>query len=101
MKATIVMLMIVCMAATQVPAMAAETPTSGDKDMCLLYLEKCASQVMTIQEKIEKLKTEIDKGTKVYTPSELERLKAKLDEAEKMLDHLLYGPGHSGGGGHR
>jgi len=59
------------------------------KDECLLESKNCGNRVVSIQDKIEKLKEEIAKGTKVYTPEELKLLKQKLEEVNKTLDFLL------------
>jgi len=61
-----------------------------DKDVCLLYSKDCANQVDSIQKKVQKLRTEIDKGGKVYTPEELRTLNQKLRETERLIDELLY-----------
>jgi hypothetical protein len=59
------------------------------KDECLLVAKRCGISVMSIQDKIEKLKDEIAKGRAVYTPEELENLQHKLDDVSKTLDFLL------------
>jgi hypothetical protein len=45
-------------------------------------------QSYTIQEIISKLRTEIAKGTSVYTPSELQRLKSRLDEEQRFFEEM-------------
>jgi len=91
MKKFVVLICSALMLTAYVPAFAESTSTtaSNQKDECLLTSKKCADQVDTIQQKIRKLNKEIAKGTKVYTPEELNRLKAKLDETNMMLDNLL------------
>ena len=59
------------------------------KDECLLIAKKCGTSVVSIQDKIEKLKEEIAKGSSVYTPDELNILKQRLDEVSQTLDFLL------------
>ena len=59
------------------------------KDECLLVAKRCGISVMSIQDKIEKLREEIAKGRAVYTPEELENLQQKLDDVSKTLDFLL------------
>jgi len=63
--------------------------TPAQKDQCLLISKDCANATLSIQQKMEKLQAEINKGTKVYTPAELKKLKAKLADVEKQLDNLL------------
>lgn len=49
---------------------------------------QCALQAESIQEKISRLQTEINKGTRVYSTKELKRLENKLKEANKILEDL-------------
>lgn len=82
----------VCLALmAAVSAFAAEEAPKG-KDLCLLYGENCPDRKDTINEIIERLKVEIDRGEKVYTKEELERLKRKLYEYQWFLFQLLYSP---------
>ena len=102
MRRTIAILFVTFLTMTQVPAFAAESTTASEKDLCLLYSEKCANQTLTIQEKIARLRGEIEKGENVYDPAELQRLQDKLVDAEQLLDTLLSGNGgHGHGHGHR
>jgi chaperonin cofactor prefoldin len=70
----------------------AEDAVKQQKDDCILNAKGCGDQAMSIQTKIDRLKQEIDKGTKVYTPQELQRLKHKLEDANDVLDELLFHP---------
>jgi len=63
--------------------------TKDEKDQCLLASNQCKNAVDSIQQKIAKLNSEINKGTKAYTPNEIATLNAKLKEAEELLDNLL------------
>lgn len=58
------------------------------KNECLLIAKDCGSSIQSIQDKIEKLKEEIAKGTVVYTAEELKILKQKLAEINRILDFL-------------
>lgn len=51
-------------------------------------VRQCAVQAESIQEKIQRLETEIAKGEKKYDAKTLKKLKGKLDEANKILDQL-------------
>jgi len=55
------------------------------KDECLLLAKNCPVEDMSVQQRIDKLNTEIAKGTDVYTADELKVLKDKLEEAKKEL----------------
>jgi len=59
------------------------------KDVCMLAARHCGLSAMSLQDKIEKLKDDIDKGRAVYTPKELDRLQKKLDEVNETLDFLI------------
>lgn len=53
------------------------------KDECLLVASTCPDNVSTIQQRINRLQTEIRKGTSVYTVDELMKLNRDLkDEFE-------------------
>lgn len=59
------------------------------KDECLLLAIKCGTSIVSIQDKIEKLKDEIAKGKTAYTAEELNKLKKQLEDVSKTLDYLL------------
>jgi len=59
------------------------------KDECLLVARNCGNTVMSIQDKIERLKEEIAKGRDVYTVEEFNNLNQKLEEVNRTLDFLL------------
>jgi hypothetical protein len=61
------------------------------KDVCLLVSMKCADNVDTIQQRIERLNKEIAKGTDVYTRDELRNLNIKLENAVRDLEALTTG----------
>ncbi len=58
-----------------------------DKNECLLVAKNCANQVDTIQERIERIKGEISRGTGVYTNDELNRLHRQLEDAVRFLEY--------------
>ena len=87
-KIVIMMIASFALAAT-IPAFA--EMTKAEKDQCLLAQKNCATEVDTIQKKVKKLNDEIKKGKKVYTADELNKLNAKLKEAEAMLDAMMKG----------
>lgn len=83
--------------AVAMPAAAAEHSTShvaGDAQCakeCQMLARNCGQQTDSIQTRISKLKAEIAKGTATYTGEELEKLKAKLKDAEGILATLTQG----------
>jgi len=60
--------------------------TWGAKDECLLVARNCPSPDYRVQERIHRLRDEIDKGTAVYTPEELGILRRKLEDARATQD---------------
>jgi cytochrome c556 len=67
------------------------TPVMAEhKDMKMEHegVRQCALQAESIQEKIKRLEGEVAKGEKKYDAKTLKKLKAKLDEANKLLDQL-------------
>ena len=55
------------------------------KDECLLVASNCRD-LKPIEQKIERIKKEIGRGTDVYTNEELNNLKQKLDDEMKSLN---------------
>lgn len=87
---------IISLLPSVVPVLAEVTGTTEvtdqltpQKDECLLAARNCGNSVISIQDKIERLKEEIAKGRAVYTREELNKLQQKLDEVNKTLDFLL------------
>jgi hypothetical protein len=62
--------------------------TQSEKDECLLASKNCVDQVDDIYKRMHKLNREIKKGTKVYTPAELRKLKEKLQDTDDMLRRM-------------
>lgn len=67
----------------------------GQRDECLLVAMNCGRDVDSIQERIERLNTEISRGTDVYTPEELRQLQNERDDYNKQFQTLI----ENGGGG--
>ena len=76
------------MAGSILPAFPGDEDSAKQKDECVLIARECGSSVQSIQDKIERLQGEIAKGTAVYTPDDLNLLKQRLDEVNKVLDML-------------
>jgi hypothetical protein len=55
------------------------------KDECLLVAMNCPPEGITGRQRIDRLNTEISKGTDVYTEDELRVLEEKLNDAYKGL----------------
>ncbi|MBK5277081.1 MAG: hypothetical protein JJE30_18800 [Desulfuromonadales bacterium] len=51
---------------------------------CLLVAKNCPTD--SIQERIQRIQGEINKGTSVYTNDELRRLNNELEDAQKFLE---------------
>jgi peptidoglycan hydrolase CwlO-like protein len=87
MKRVVIVIMVAFMMSASVSVFAAET-TNEQKDECLLASKNCQNSVDSIQQKIKKLQTAIQKGDKVYTPDEIKKLNDKLKDTEDMLDKM-------------
>jgi hypothetical protein len=64
---------------------------TGQKDECLLVARNCPDSVDSIQQRIDKLQREVNKGTGVYTNDELRILNRKLEDANKLLETMIVG----------
>src|SRR5689334_3963487 len=102
MKKSIITLLAVAMVAVSVPAFSMEhNHDASQKTMdeqcvkeCDMLLKNCVQEVSSIQERITKLRAEInEKGTNTYTLEELEILNKKLKETNETL-RALTKPGH-------
>jgi len=82
MKKSILMLMVAGLFAAM-PALAAEHKMSAEEQM-----QRCAEQSESIDKKIERLQSEIKKGSTKYSAEELRKLETKLNEANAMLDSI-------------
>ena len=77
-----------------VPVLADESSMNGkfeqgqqtDKNECLLVAMNCGNQVDSIQQRIDRIKGEISRGSDVYTNDELRTLNRELEEAVKILE---------------
>ena len=63
-----------------------EPQWTSDKDECLLVARNCSDDVLIVNQRIDRLNAEINKGTAVYTNEELGVLQQKLDAAYKVLE---------------
>ena len=61
---------------------------TSDKDECLLVAKNCTDEFLTINQRIDRLNAEINKGTAVYTTEELGVLQMKLDAAIKEQEFM-------------
>lgn len=89
-------LIVICLLSFVVPTLADEVATPEvseqqvqQKNECLLRAKSCGNSIISIQDKIERLKEEIAKGRAVYSAEELENLKQKMDDVSRTLDFLL------------
>lgn len=85
-------IMAVCVLVIANPAFA--TAEANGKNDCMLYGKNCKHAVYSLPERIAKLKSEIAKGEKVYTPDELKRLERRLKEDNETIRVLNKPGGH-------
>ena len=55
----------------------------ADKNECLLVAKNCVSD--TVQERINRIESEIKRGTDVYSTDEIKQLQKELDENNRLL----------------
>lgn len=55
---------------------------------CKLFSKNCVKRGDKIEQNIKALDLEIQKGTKDYKPEDIEKLREKLEEINRMLDNL-------------
>lgn len=75
------------------PVMAEESglkDQKGYKDECLLVAINCGNEIITLDQKIDKLQKEIAKGTTVYTDDELRILREQLHNARKTQEYFKF-----------
>jgi hypothetical protein len=68
-----------------------EPGEQGVKNECLLVAKHCENQTDTIMERINRIQSEIKRGTAVYTNDELKRLQNELEDANRNLNDLTLG----------
>jgi len=68
-----------------------EEGRQADKNECLLISRNCANEVDSIQQKIDRIRGEISRGTDVYTTDELRILNMRLEDATRTLDDISLG----------
>lgn len=90
--AAALMIMAVPVLADEAAPNPVREPAAQDgKNECLLVAMNCESQVDSIQQRIDRIQNEINKGNAVYTNDELKRLEDKLDDARKTFEGLFTG----------
>jgi hypothetical protein len=77
-----------------VPLIAAENAKKEEllipkKDQCLLFAKNCDDNAYVIQQRVDRLRNEIQKGSAVYTDEELNILKKRLNNSEKALEFIF------------
>lgn len=50
-----------------------------NKDQCLIVAKNCSGESEAVKMRVERLNKEIDKGSSVYTPEELQMLQDQLN----------------------
>lgn len=61
------------------------------KDVCLIVAMNCGDRAESIQNRIEFIQSEINKGSTVYTNEELMILQKKLDAEKRELNEAYEG----------
>lgn len=62
--------------------------SNQEQVICNLASKNCLSQAEAIQKKMKKVRSDIEKGTKVYSSEDIKKIEQKLKEANDLLDSL-------------
>ena len=99
MKRQLVLLMALSLFVAATPVLAEEEHQHGASHQamdeqcakeCAMLLKNCSQEVDSLQDRIRKLRVEIDeKGANTYTLAELKILNEKLKEADDLMNNLL------------
>jgi hypothetical protein len=92
-KLTVIIAALILSLLAFVPALSAEKTLMQElllpkKDMCLLLAKNCRDNTYVIQQRIERLQEEINKGPLVYSEDELNLLRKRLDDANRELEFI-------------
>ena len=83
------------MLATSVNAMATEHTHKAHDENCLkecqMLIRNCNQEVDSLQQRISQLRTELGKGSTVYTAKELQILERKLQDTQKNFNTITMG----------
>jgi|GEM_PF-1852941 len=80
--------LIAALFALSVPGASFAADHAGMKMDTAEGMRECALQAESLQQKITRLQSDIKEGSTKYSPKQLKKLKAKLQEANKTLDSL-------------
>lgn len=96
--AIIIPILAVALTVNAAPYLSEEDTATGvqgniveQKDECILVALNCPDNVDTLQQRIDKLQAEINKGTAAYTTEELNTLNNKLMDARENERNLIEG----------
>ncbi|OGW35288.1 MAG: hypothetical protein A2X58_03725 [Nitrospirae bacterium GWC2_56_14] len=91
----VMMIVAASIMATSVTALAAEHTHKAHDEKCIkecqMLIRNCNLEVDTIQQRISKLRTELGKGSAVYTAEELQILEQKLQDTQKNFNTITMG----------
>jgi hypothetical protein len=85
--------LLAALSATVVTGLSAEKKMMDEmllpkRDECLLLAKNCTDNAYMIEQRIERLRQEINKGNLLYNDNELNILRKKLDDANKALEFI-------------
>ena len=86
MKKSAIVFLAACMVSASLPAFSQQTPE--EKVICNLAAQNCLNKADILQKRVKKLKAEVNKGTKKYSPEDLKKIEQKLQETMDLLDKV-------------
>jgi hypothetical protein len=80
--------MILIAALVLAPSAAVFADSHQEAVSCQLAAKNCLNTADVIQKRVKKLEAEVKKGSKKYSPEEMQQLEQKLKETKELLDKL-------------
>lgn len=87
MKKSALIAIAAVMVSSAIPALSQE-PSKQDQVICNLSAKNCLGEAEAIKKRIKKMQSEMKKGTRTYSPEDVQKLEQKLKEAQEILDRI-------------
>lgn len=87
MKKSALIIMTALLVSGAIPALA-QDQSKQDQVICNLAAKNCLGEAEAIKKRVQKLRTEMQKGTKTYSAEDVQKLEKKLKEAQELLDKI-------------
>ncbi len=85
MKASALLVIAAFLMSAAVPVFA---ETAQEKEMCAISANTCLGKAQVVEKRMKKMKGEIKKGTKTYSPEDMKVLEQKLQDVMDQMDKM-------------